>query len=96
MGYKCMTCSDAVQCSLLLPFDIKSPRPWGYILLELSELAVGGPPLFVSLSINLRFNNCKIIFIKYGDQFRRAFRSFFGFLVSSVIQFYASMAGDPA
>ena len=63
MGYKCMTCSDAVQCSLLLPFDIRSPRPWGYILLELSELAVGGPPLFASLSINLRFNNCKIIFI---------------------------------
>jgi len=26
-----------------VPFDIKSPRPWGYILLELSELAVGGP-----------------------------------------------------
>ena len=67
MGYKCMTCSDAVQCSLLSPFDIKSPRPWRYILLELPELAVGGPPLFVSLSINLRFYNCKIIFIKYGE-----------------------------
>ena len=51
MGYKCMTCSDAVQCSLLSPFVIKSPRPWRYILLELPELAVGGPPLFVSLSI---------------------------------------------
>ena len=95
MGYKCMTCSDAVQCSLLLPFDIKSSRPWGYILLDLSELAVGGSPLFVSLSINLRFYNLEILFIKYGDHFRRVFRSFFGFFVSSVIFGIASKAREP-
>ena len=101
MGYNCMTCSDASQRSLLLPFDIKSPRPWGYILLELPEFAVGGPPLFVSLSINLRFHNCKIIFIKYGNQFRRAFRSFFFFksyiaFQTSVTDFYCQFADTNA
>jgi len=55
-----MTCSDAVQCSLLLPFDIKSSRPWGYILFELSELAVGGSPLFVSLSRSRKWKQKRI------------------------------------